>query len=111
MRLPQLAALRGGMTNGASAVRRRPGRIICVAVLMAGAAVAAVPGVAAASPGTPAQGAAASLCPGANATAFGANVCVFNDTMSQATIQADLDNIATQQVPVAAQFSSQRYAI
>jgi hypothetical protein len=31
--------------------------------------------------------------------------------MSQATIQTDLDNIASQQVPVASQFSSQRYAI
>ena len=43
--------------------------------------------------------------------AFGPNVCVFNDTMSQAAIQADLNSIATQQVPVASQFDSQRYAV
>ena len=30
----------------------------------------------------------------ANVAAFGPNVCVFNDAMSQATIQADLDSIA-----------------
>src|SRR4029077_4997393 len=46
-----------------------------------------------------------------NVPAFGPNVCVFNDTMSQAAIQNDLNNIATQQVPVASQFHSQRYAI
>ena len=51
------------------------------------------------------------MCPGANVAVFGPNVCVFNDTMSQATIQADLNSIATQQVPVASQFDSQRYAI
>jgi hypothetical protein len=55
--------------------------------------------------------AASAVCPGADATAFGPDVCVFNDTMSQATIQADLNNIATQQVPVASQFDSQRYAV
>jgi hypothetical protein len=43
--------------------------------------------------------------------AFGPNVCVFTDTMSQAAIQKDLDSIATQQVPVASQFNSQRYAV
>ncbi len=46
-----------------------------------------------------------------NVAAFGPNVCVFSDTMSQATIQADLDNISTQQVPVASQFDGQRYAV
>src|ERR1700678_4079143 len=51
------------------------------------------------------------LCPGATVAEFGPNVCVFNDTMSQATIQADLNAIADQQVPVASQFDSQRYAI
>src|SRR6202043_2303748 len=54
-------------------------------------------------------GADSSMCPGANVAAFGPNVCVFNDTMSQATIQADLDNIASQQV--SNQFGTQRYAI
>ena len=52
-----------------------------------------------------------SLCPDATVAAFGPNVCVFNDNMSQAAIQADLDAISTQQVPVDSQFDSQRYAI
>src|SRR5580693_3317199 len=77
--------------------------------VMVMAALAAVAGFAAA----PSQAAKAppSMCPGANVAAFGPNVCVFNDTMSQTTIQTDLNNIATQQVPVASQFDSQRYAI
>src|SRR5215469_3117005 len=74
---------------------------------MAVAALAAAAGFAAA-PSQVAQ-ADSSICPGANVTAFGPNVCVFNATMSQATIQADLDSIATQQVPN--QFGTQRYAI
>jgi len=80
---------------------RRP--VMAVAALVAGAGFAAAPAqVATAAP---------SICPGANAASFGPNVCVFNDTMSQATIQGDLDAIATQQVPVASQFDSQRYAV
>jgi hypothetical protein len=54
---------------------------------------------------------ATSLCPGANIASFGPAVCVFNDSMSQSTIQTDLNAIATQQVPVASQFGDQRYAI
>jgi hypothetical protein len=54
---------------------------------------------------------ASTVCPGATVAQFGPNVCVFSDTMSQATIQADLNAIADQQVPVASQFDSQRYAI
>jgi hypothetical protein len=75
--------------------------------VMVMAALAAVAGFAAA----PSQAAKAdpSICPGANVAAFGPNVCVFNDTMSQATIQADVDNIASQQV--SNQFGSQRFAI
>ena len=60
-----------------------------------------------AAPSAPAP----SLCPDANVAAFGPNVCVFNDTMTQAAIQTDLNNISTQQVPVTSQFDSQRYAI
>jgi hypothetical protein len=60
----------------------------------------------------PAQAvAAASICPDANVAAFGPNVCVFSPAMSQAAIQSDLNAIAAQQVPVASQFSSQRYAV
>jgi hypothetical protein len=74
------------------------------------AALAAIAGFAAA-PSQLAAVAASSICPGANVAALGPNVCVFNDTMSQATIQNDLNSIATQQVPVASQFDSQRYAV
>ena len=55
--------------------------------------------------------AAASICPDATVAAFGPNVCVFSPAMSQAAIQSDLNAIAAQQVPVASQFSSQRYAV
>ena len=81
------------------------------AALVAGSAFAPA-AVAAAATSTAAGPAAASpVCPGANGSPFGPDVCVFNDTMSQAAIQADLNNIATQQVPVASQFTSQRYSI
>ena len=83
--------------------RRRWRRILVAATLIAGVGFAAVPPHAAA--------AASSICPDANVAVFGPNVCVFTDTMSQAAIQKDLDSIATQQVPVASQFSSQRYAV
>ena len=78
---------------------RRP--VMVVAALAAAAGFAAAPSQAA--------GADSSICPGANVAAFGPNVCVFNDTMSQAAIQADVDNIASQQV--SNQFGTQRYAI
>ena len=93
------------ITRGITAGRlRRP--FMVVAALAAAAGFAAVPsGVATAATGSP------SICPGANVAAFGPNVCVFNDTMSQATIQNDLNSIATQQVPVASQFDNQRYAV
>jgi hypothetical protein len=80
--------------------------VTAAAALAVGAAIIAVP-VSAVS----ASAATASMCPGANVAAFGPNVCVFNDTMSQTAIQNDLNSIATQQVPVASQFDNQRYAI
>src|ERR1700733_8768605 len=58
-----------------------------------------------------ARPAASSMCPGATLALFGPNVCVFNTSMSQATIQADLNNISTQQVPIGSQFDSDRYAV
>jgi hypothetical protein len=85
---------------------RRRLATLAAAALAAGFAAAISPAAAATAAPPP-----ASLCPGANVAALGPNVCVFNDTMSQATIQADLNNIATQQVPAASQFDSQRYAI
>jgi len=81
------------------------------AALLAGALLAVGPAqLADAAAGAPAQ-ASTSICPDANVAAFGPNVCVFNDTMSQLAIQNDLNAIATQQVPVASQFDSQRYAV
>jgi hypothetical protein len=89
---------------------RRPRLILFAATaLIAGAGICAGPGAAAAT-GASAQD-PASICPDANVAAFGPNVCVFNPTMSQAAIQSDLNAISTQQVPVASQFDSQRYAI
>jgi len=77
------------------------------AAVLAASALTASPVGAVVDPAPP----AASLCPGANTASFGANVCVFSDSMSQAQIQADLDAIATAQVPVDSQFTSQRYAV
>src|SRR5271165_584554 len=78
---------------------RRP--VMVVAALAAAAGFAAAPSQLASAD--------SSICPGANVAAFGPDVCVFNDTMSQATIQADLDNIASQQV--SNQFGTQRFTI
>ncbi|HTX25520.1 MAG TPA: adenylyl cyclase [Streptosporangiaceae bacterium] len=91
------------------AVRRPALAMLAAVALAAGAWLAAVPSAAAAGIMTTQD--PSSICPGANVTAFGPDVCVFNDTMSQATIQADLNAIATQQVPIASQFDSQRYAV
>src|SRR5665647_3992732 len=55
--------------------------------------------------------AAVSICPDASSSLFGPNVCVFNPSMSQAAIQADVDRIAALQVPIGSQFSTNRYAI
>jgi hypothetical protein len=80
--------------------------IMVLVALAVGAGLAAGPATAATA--GPAHS-PSSMCPDANVPAFGPNVCVFNDTMSLATIQADLNNIATQQV--SNQFGTQRYAI
>ena len=80
-----------------------------VAALVAGAGFVAVPSqVADAAAASPAQ-APSSICPDANVAAFGPNVCVFNDTMTQASIQADLNNITSEQV--SNQFGMQRVAV
>ena len=92
------------ITRGLPAARRWRS-VLAAAALVTGAGFAAAisPAAAAAATGSP------SICPDANVSAFGPNVCVFNDTMSQATIQTDLNNISTQQTPN--QFGTQRYAI
>ncbi len=84
---------------------------LVVGVLAAVPASAAVTGQASSSTAASPAASATSLCPDAETTTFGPNVCVFNDTMSQSAIQADLNAIATQQVPVAAQFDNDRYAV
>jgi hypothetical protein len=91
--------------------RRHPVTLLAAA-MVAGAALAAVPSqVAGAAAASGPADTSSSMCPGATVAAFGPDVCVFNDTMSQTAIQADLNNISTQQVPVASQFDSQRYAV
>jgi hypothetical protein len=90
-------------------MRRLAALVLAVSLGLAFAPVTAALATTAA-PAAP-VGSGQSLCPGANIASFGPNVCVFSDTMSQATIQADLNAIATQQVPVTSQFDSQRYAI
>jgi hypothetical protein len=86
----------------------RPVMILAAALAAAAGLAAGSATAASASAALPAQ-ATSSICPGANVSAFGPNVCVFNNTMSQASIQTDLDNIASQQV--SNQFGSQRFAI
>jgi hypothetical protein len=97
-------------TRGITVRWRRPAARVLVAVaLAAGAGSAAAPSLAAQA--SPAAAAATSICPDATVAAFGPNVCVFTPAMSQAAVQNDLNAIAAQQVPVASQFSSQRYAV
>jgi hypothetical protein len=93
-------------------------RSLVIAAALAAGSLAAVPATAAvaassapAAPAASAASAAPSLCPDAASAQFGPNVCVFSDTMSQAAIQADLNAIATQQVPVGSQFDSNRYSV
>ena len=92
-------------------------RSLVIAAALAAGSLAAVPATAAvAAPSAPAAAAAPaapaqSLCPDAASPVFGPNVCVFSDTMGQAAIQADLNAISTQQVPVGSQFDSNRYSV
>src|ERR1700758_3214067 len=90
---------------------RRLIRPLAVVVVLAAATLAGTGLQASARPADPSPPAAASICPDASTATFGPNVCVFNPSMTQAQVQADLNAIATQQVPVASQFDSQRYAI
>ncbi|HEY0934713.1 MAG TPA: hypothetical protein VGD91_13345 [Trebonia sp.] len=87
--------------------------LILAGALTAGSLAAGTASAATTAPAAPAvtAAAAASLCPDAVTTTFGPNVCVFKATMSQAAIQADLDAISAQQVPVGSQFDSNRYSL
>jgi hypothetical protein len=86
-------------------------RPLILAVALAASALTATPAFAGSSPPAPGSAPASALCPTDTTGTFGAHVCVFNDSMPQAEIQADLNAIAIQQVPVSSQFSSQRYAV
>ncbi len=92
---------------------RRPRSFRYPSILLAAAFVTAgltsISGPASTAVAGPSPPAAASLCPGANVAIFGPNVCIFNAAMPQATIQADLNAISSQQV--FNQFGPQRYAI
>src|ERR1700727_1531153 len=74
--------------------------------LLGAAALTATAVGASADPSPP-----ASLCADAVTATFGPNVCVFTPSMSQAAIQSDLNNIATQQVPLSAQFNDDGYGV
>jgi hypothetical protein len=95
-------------------VMARP--LILAAALVVGV-LAAVPASAAVIGSSPTPAAASapslasSLCPDADTATFGPNVCVFTPSMTQTAIQADLDAISAQQVPVSAQFDSDRYTV
>jgi hypothetical protein len=89
---------------------RRIFRPLILVAALAASALTAIPAGAAVLGSSPPP-TASSLCPDATTAAFGPNVCVFNDSMSQQDIQSDLNAIATQQVPTGSQFDSQRYAV
>jgi hypothetical protein len=80
---------------------RRPSVAIAAAFIAGLGAIAATPASALAhpTPHAPAQ------------PDFGANVVIFTPSMSQDSIQTQLDAIASQQVPTDSQFTSQRYSI
>jgi hypothetical protein len=82
-------------------------RPLLLAAAVAAGALAAVGGLqASANAGSP-----LSICPDAATATFGPDVCVFTPSMTQSQVQADLDAISTRQVPVSAQFTSDRYAV
>jgi len=85
--------------------------IVAVATLAGGALQASAAPQASTRPAGITTQAATSICPDAETATFGPNVCVFTPSMTQDQIQADLNAISTQQVPVASQFDNQRYAI
>jgi hypothetical protein len=91
--------------------------LILAGALAAGVLAASPAGASPAPVTTPAvssaaeASSAASLCQDADTATFGPNVCVFNATMSQSAIQADLNAISARQVPVGAQFDSDRYSV
>jgi hypothetical protein len=98
---------------------RRIVRLLVVVAALAASVLTAIAVPAGAAPAAPAAPSAGTLsaagagtgCGGGADDPFGRNVCVFNDRMPQAEIQADLDAIASAQVPVSSQFGGGRYAV
>src|SRR5690349_3401282 len=89
--------------------RRLPRRVVLLAAAMlVGACLAAAPAIPAAA-AAPTASAAGLVAPSTTGGQFGANVFVFNPSMTQDSIQSTLDSIASQQV--SNQFGSQRYAV
>ncbi len=84
---------------------------VCFAMAVAFASFAVSSAVAAKVRGVSHAATVTPACPDAYVAAFGPNVCVFDDTMSQTAIQADLNTIAEQQVPIGSQFDAQRYSL
>jgi hypothetical protein len=85
--------------------------ILAAATLAGGALQASAATQASTRPAGTTTQAATSICPDAETATFGPNVCVFTPSMTLDQVQADLNAIAAQQVPVASQFDNQRYAI
>jgi hypothetical protein len=92
--------------RGGGRGRRRFPFLLLAGALLAGAAGAGAGPAALAGPPPP-----GSLCAGNTTLLFGPNTCVFSPSTPQATIQADLNAIAAQQVPASSQFDSKRYDI
>src|ERR1700722_8065512 len=87
---------------------RKIARFLVTAALLGAAALTATTAGAGHASAAPSP---QSLCPDAVTATFGPNVCVFTPQMSQTQIQADLNNIAAQQVPLSAQFNNDGYAV
>jgi hypothetical protein len=94
-------------SRGLGRGRRRLRAMLFAGALLAGAAAVGAGPTALAGPPHPPP----SLCAGNTTLLFGPNTCVFTPTTPEATIQADLNAIAAQQVPASSQFDSQRYDI
>ena len=105
--------MREASLSGFARYRHRGGLLLAATALAAAAALAAGPAASAAqnAPTAPAAPLSASLCPDAATAVFGPDVCVFTPAMTQAAIQADLDTIATAQVPAGSQFGTGRYSV
>ena len=87
----------------------QPRRIVLIAAAMlAGAGFAVAPAIPAAA-AAPTASPAGVVAPSTTGGQFGANVFVFNPSMTQDSIQSTLDSIASHQV--SDQFGTQRYAV